>query len=49
MSNQKECNECKKTPYNNKQLLVVLLGSYLLVSCIYGTIQIVKDLIHLVK
>lgn len=49
MSNKKECNECQKTPYNSKQLLVIMLGGYLLFSSIYGTIEIVKDLIDLVK
>lgn len=49
MSKNKECNECQKTPYNSKQWMVILFGSYLLFSSVYGTIEIVKDLISLFK
>lgn len=49
MSNKKECNECKKTPFDAKQVPIILLGFYILFSSVYGTIEIVKDIISLFK
>jgi hypothetical protein len=49
MSKEKECSQCKKTPYNQKQWVVVLIGSYLLFASVYGTIEVVKNLIQLFK
>lgn len=49
MSNKKECNECKKTPFDAKQVPVILFGTYLLFSAVYGTIEIVKDIISMFK
>jgi len=49
MAKEKECNECKKTPYNKNQIWVMIFGSYLLFSSIYGTIELVKSVISLFK
>lgn len=42
------CNDCKKNA-KNFQLKIFILGSYIFVSSIYGTIEIVKHLIDLFK
>jgi hypothetical protein len=49
MSEEKECKKCKQKNTSVKQILMGLAGFYLLFSAIYGTIQIVHDLVNLFK
>jgi hypothetical protein len=49
MSNQKECSQCQKTPFDAKQLPIILFGTYVLFASVYGTIELFKDLISLFK
>jgi hypothetical protein len=41
---KKNCKSCKKTTLNKKEIWVIILGIYILVTSIYGTIQIFKHL-----
>lgn len=44
------CNSCKsKNGVNNVKWGVIILGFYLLGSSIYGTIEIVKNIIESLK
>ena len=42
-----ECKQCNQKPVSKSQYLTIIFGIYLLGSAIYGTIQIIKDLISL--
>ena len=44
---EKNCSQCKKTPLVSVEKKVLFVGFYLLVSSVYGTIEIVKKLISL--
>jgi hypothetical protein len=48
MSEEKKCKKCGKTS-SYKHIGVIVLGSYVLFATIYGTIQLVNDLIALFK
>lgn len=41
------CNECNQKGISKNQIGTIILGFYLLGAAIYGTIQIVKDIINL--
>lgn len=44
------CESCKSDgPVKNVQWGVIIFGLYFLGAAIYGTIQIVKDIIEIVK
>jgi hypothetical protein len=49
MSEEKECQSCKQTGPGKVQLGVIIVGFYMIFSSIYGTIQIVKDIISYFK
>jgi hypothetical protein len=49
MSEEKECKKCKQKNTSPKQLLMAIGGFYLLFSSIYGTIQIVHNIINLFR
>lgn len=42
-----ECKQCKKKPISSRQYLIIVLGTYLFGASIYGTIQIIKDIVSL--
>jgi hypothetical protein len=42
-----ECKQCNQKPVSKGQYLTIIFGIYLLGSSIYGTIQIIKNLISL--
>jgi hypothetical protein len=42
-----ECKQCNQKPVSKAQYLTIAFGAYLLGSSIYGTIQIIKNLISL--
>ena len=42
-----ECKQCNQKPVSKGQYLTIIFGVYLLGSSIYGTIQIIKNLILL--
>jgi hypothetical protein len=44
-STKVECSMCKKG-MSNPQIGIIIFAIYLLISSIYGTIQIVKDLFY---
>ena len=46
---EKECKQCKQRGVSTKQLGIAILGFYVLFSSIYGTVELVKHLIQLVK
>jgi hypothetical protein len=48
MSETKNCKKCKETK-SFKHIGVMVLGTYVLFATIYGTIEIVKNLIALIK
>jgi hypothetical protein len=48
MSEQKSCKKCMKTK-SYKHFGIIVLGLYVLFSCIYGTVEIVKELISIMK
>lgn len=41
MSNQ-ECNECKNKGLSNMQKFSIVLGIYILISAIYGTVKFIE-------
>ena len=43
------CNECKKTGVSKGQIGTIIFGFYLLGAAIYGTIEIIKNLIAFIK
>lgn len=44
------CQSCKSDgPIKNVQWGIIILGFYFLGAAIYGTIQIVKDIIEILK
>jgi len=45
---EKECKKCSQTS-SYKHIGVVVLGTYVLFATIYGSIEIVKDVISLFK
>jgi hypothetical protein len=49
MSEEKECKKCNKKNTSVKQILMGLLGFYVLGTSIYGTIQIIHNIINLFK
>ncbi len=42
---EKNCDTCKKTPLISIEKKALVVGFYLLVSSVYGTIEIVKKII----
>ena len=42
-----ECKQCNQKPASKGQYLTIAIGVYLLGASIYGTIQMIKDLISL--
>ena len=44
-----ECKQCNQKPVSRGQYATIFFGVYLLVSSIYGTVVLVKDLISLFK
>ncbi len=46
MSEEKECKTCNQTGPGKVQLGVIIVGFYMIFSSIYGTIQMVKDVIN---
>jgi hypothetical protein len=49
MSEEKECQSCKQTGPGKVQIGVIVVGFYMIFTSIYGTIQIVKELINYFK
>ena len=45
---KKECKTCKQKGFTNGQLVMLLASFYILFAAIYGTIKIVKEIIHLI-
>lgn len=48
MSEEKSCKKCMKSK-SYKHVGVIVLGLYVLFSSIYGTVEIVKELISIMK
>ena len=46
---KKECKTCKQSGLNNFQKGSVILGLYILISAIYGTVEFIKDIISYFK
>jgi len=49
MSEEKECKKCKEKNASTKQILMAIGGFYILFSSIYGTIQIIHNIINLFR
>jgi hypothetical protein len=45
---EKECKSCKQKKITNSQLAMVIASFYILFSSIYGTVKLIKELIHLI-
>jgi len=45
---EKECKSCKQKKMTNGQLAMVIASFYILFSSIYGTVKLIKELIHLI-
>lgn len=41
---QSKCNSCNSKGLSNQQIALALLGTYILISSIYGTIKIVQNI-----
>jgi len=39
---KKQCNSCKKTNLSKKERWMIILGVYIFITSVYGTIQIIK-------
>ena len=48
MQQEKNCKKCKETK-SFKHIGVMVLGTYILFATIYGTVEIVKHLLSLIK
>jgi hypothetical protein len=46
---KKECKTCKQSGLTNFQKGSVILGLYILISAIYGTVEFIKDMISYFK
>jgi hypothetical protein len=46
---KKECKTCKQSGLTNFQKGSVILGLYILISAIYGTVELIKDIISYFK
>ena len=46
---RKECKTCKQSGLTNFQKGSVILGLYILISAIYGTVEFIKDIISYFK
>tara|TARA_R110000868_G_scaffold70666_6_gene207504 strand:- start:3364 stop:3588 length:225 start_codon:yes stop_codon:yes gene_type:complete len=46
---KKECKTCKQSGLTNFQKGSVILGLYILISAIYGTVEFIKDIISYFK
>lgn len=44
-----ECKKCNQKSTSKRQYLTIVLGFYLLIAAIYGTITLVNDVILLLK
>lgn len=42
---EKKCESCKQKKVSNSQIMMIILGFYVIFSSIYGTISIFKTLI----
>jgi hypothetical protein len=40
----KKCKSCKKTSLNKKEWLMIIIGIYILLSSVYGTISLYHKL-----
>lgn len=49
MENTKECKKCGSNNLLKKNVGPVLLGFYILIASVYGTYQIIQDLINFFK
>lgn len=49
MSQTTGCKECKKRDGRPKQILLGLLGTYIIFSSIYGTIELIEKFLGLFK
>jgi len=49
MSEEKECKKCKQKNTSVKQILIGIAGFYTIFAAIYGTIQIIHNIINLFK
>lgn len=47
MEKEKECQSCKQKGPGKFQIGTIIFGFYLLGSSIYGTIQIIKNILQL--
>jgi len=45
---KKECKTCKQKGFTNGQLVMLSASFYILFAAIYGTIKIIKEIIHLI-
>ena len=45
---EEECKTCKQKGLTNGQLSMLFAAFYILFAAIYGTIKIVKEIIHLI-
>lgn len=39
------CNTCKKTPIKNYETYIKVFAAILLITSIYGTVSIIKDIL----
>ena len=49
MAEIKGCKSCKKTKMKNTKVGIVILGFFLIITSVYGTIELIKDIISLFK
>jgi hypothetical protein len=49
MSEEKECKKCKQKNTSFKQISIGIAGFYFLFAAIYGTIQIIHNIINFFK
>ena len=46
---QKECSSCKRKNMNGKEIGLLILSIYMLFACVYGTIELIKDISHYLR
>ena len=49
LDSQSGCKTCKNNKLSSSQIWMVVLSVFILVTSIYGTIQIVKDIVDFFK
>jgi hypothetical protein len=49
LNNEPGCKSCKNNKLSNSQIWMVILSSFILITSVYGTIQLVKDILSFFK